>query len=87
MRTNVEGVTAESFDTDVALGEIPVGALNAFRALLADLYVPLLTEQEKPGHAISLPTQEILKVDLQHSKQEIPSNPFPQELRYYSSST
>lgn len=77
MRVNGEGVGAESFDTDVAIGEIPVGALDAFRALLAELYVPLLTEQENPGHATSLSTQKILKVDLQHLKQDIPPNQIP----------
>lgn len=69
MRTNTRGIGADFLDTDIAMGEIPVGALNAFRALLADLYVPLLKDEEYSGHSISLPTQEILKVMLQHSKQ------------------
>ncbi len=68
MRTNTRGIGAEFLDTDIVMGEIPVGALSAFRALLADLYVPLLKDEEYSGQTTSLPTQEIFQVMLQHSE-------------------
>ena len=68
MRTGTRGIGAETLDTDVAMGEIPVGALSAFQALLADLYVPLLKNEEQSGHTTPLQILRILKVMLQHFK-------------------
>ena len=69
IRTSAEGVGEVSFETDIVIGEVPVRALNAFRALLADLYMPLLVEQEQelPGHSTSFQTQETLKVQISNT--------------------
>ena len=66
IRTSSKGVGEVSFETDIVIGELPARALNAFRALLADLYMPLLVEQqqeqEHPGHKVYFHTQKIHKV-------------------------
>lgn len=62
MRTSTNGVNETCCETDIAIGEIPVEALDAFQALLTDLYLPLLTEQEETRHNRILQTQSLIKV-------------------------
>lgn len=62
MRVNSKGVGEATFEADIALGEIPLGTLEAFRALLADLYLPVLTEQGQWGASTDQQTQTFLKV-------------------------
>ena len=62
MRTNTNGVNEACCETDIAVGEIPVEALDAFQALLTDLYLPLLTEQEEARHSRISSTQSLIKV-------------------------
>jgi hypothetical protein len=43
VRVNPKGVSEKSLDTDIAVGDIHgPGALDAFRALVSDLYLPIL---------------------------------------------
>lgn len=62
MRNNAKEVNEASFETDITIGEVPVGVLHAFRALLADVYMPLLIEQEDGGQGTNSKTQEYLEV-------------------------
>ena len=60
-RISNRGVGEASCEEDVAIGEVPVGALEAFRALLADLYLPVLSEQGQWGASTEAQTQAFLK--------------------------
>ncbi len=73
VRLNPEGITETSLETDVAIGEIPIGAIEAFRALIADLYLPLLAEDEHSKPSPSLQVDTFRKVvDLQKTHLHIP---------------
>ena len=63
-RISKKGVGEASCEEDIAVGEVPVGALEAFRALLADLYLPVLSEQGQWGRSTDAQTQAFLKVYL-----------------------
>ena len=63
-RISSRGVGEASCEEDIAVGEVPVGALEAFRALLADLYLPVLSEQGQWGRSTDAQTQAFLKVCL-----------------------
>ena len=60
-RISNRGVGEASCEEDIAIGEVPVGALEAFRALLADLYLPVLSEQGQWGASTEAQTQAFLK--------------------------
>ena len=62
MRLNPKGVSETSLETDIAIGEVPTGAFEAFRALLADLYLPVLTEDEHSRPSTSLQVDTFLEV-------------------------
>jgi hypothetical protein len=49
VRVNPKGVSEKSLETDLAAGEIQGSALETFRALVADLYLPVLQEQTSWG--------------------------------------
>ena len=63
-RISNRGVGEASCEEDIAIGEVPVGALEAFRALLADLYLPVLSEQGQWGASTEAQTQAFLKACL-----------------------
>ena len=63
-RISNKGVGEASCEADIAVGEVPVGALQAFRALLADLYLPVLSEQGQWGHSTDAQTQAFFKACL-----------------------
>lgn len=49
VRINPKGVNEKSIETDIAVGEIQGSALDTFKALVADLYLPILQEQGSWG--------------------------------------
>ena len=63
-RISNRGVGEATPEEDVAVGEVPVGALEAFKALLADLYLPVLLEQGQWGASTEAQTQAFLKARL-----------------------
>ena len=62
MRLNPKGVSETSLETDIAIGEVPIRAFEAFRVLLADLFLPALTEDEHSRPNSSLHVDTFLKV-------------------------
>jgi dynein heavy chain len=46
VRTNAKGVNEKTVDADLAAGEVCGAALDNFRALIADLYLPIIQEQQ-----------------------------------------
>jgi hypothetical protein len=56
VRVNPKGITEKTLETDVAVGEIQGSVLDTFKALLADLFLPLLQEQSSWG---KMPPQHI----------------------------
>ena len=49
VRINPKGVGEKSLETDLAAGEIQGSALDTFRALVTDVYLPVLQEQSGWG--------------------------------------
>lgn len=49
MRINPKGVSEKTVDADVASGELTGSALENFRALVSDLYLPIIQEQQGWG--------------------------------------
>ena len=48
-RLNPKGITEKTIESDVACGEVSGTALENFRTLVADLYVPIIQEQQAWG--------------------------------------
>mmetsp|Transcript_5388 Transcript_5388/g.12712 ORF Transcript_5388/g.12712 Transcript_5388/m.12712 type:complete len:4322 (-) Transcript_5388:507-13472(-) len=49
VRTNPKGVSEKTVDYDITCGELSGSALENFRAMVAELYVPLIQEQQAWG--------------------------------------
>lgn len=45
VRTNTKGISDRSFEADMVVGEISGSALDTFKAMISDLYLPILSEQ------------------------------------------
>lgn len=60
VRINPKGINEKSLDTDIAVGEIQGSALETFKALVEDLYLPVLREQQGWGKMAAEHTQEFL---------------------------
>lgn len=61
-RTNPKGVTEKTVEQDLLLGELGDQALDSYRALLTELFLPLLKEQGNWGKSSAENTQEFLQV-------------------------
>ena len=61
-RTNPKGVTEKTVEQDLILGELGDQALDSYRALLTELFLPLLKEQGNWGKSSGENTQEFLQV-------------------------
>jgi dynein heavy chain len=48
-RTNPKGVSEKAVETDLTCGELSGSALENFRALVAELYYPIIQEQQQWG--------------------------------------
>jgi dynein heavy chain len=59
-RITPKGVTEKTFEHDLAVGEIQGSALDVFKSLVSDLYLPLLQEQQSWGKAPEAHTKEFL---------------------------
>jgi len=67
VRVNQKGVSEKTLESDVAVGEIQGSALDTFKALLADLFLPLLQEQSSWGKMPPQHTKDFLTgVGLEH---------------------
>lgn len=62
VRINAKGVSAESCEADIAVGEVPMGALESLRALMSELYLPVLSEGGSWGRSSDKQTHTFLKV-------------------------
>lgn len=60
VRVNPKGVSEKTLESDVAVGEIQGTALDTFKALLADLFLPLLQEQGSWGKMPPQHTKDFL---------------------------
>lgn len=60
VRVNPKGVSEKTLEADVAVGEIQGSALDTFRALLADLFLPVLQEQSSWGKMPPQHTKDFL---------------------------
>lgn len=60
VRVNQKGVSEKTLESDVAVGEIQGSALDTFKALLADLFLPLLQEQSSWGKMPPQHTKDFL---------------------------
>lgn len=61
-RINAKGVTEKTVEQDLLLGELGDQALDSYRALLTELFLPLLKEQGNWGKSSAENTQEFLQV-------------------------
>lgn len=70
VRVNSKGVSEKSLETDLAVGEIQGSALETFKALVADLYLPILQEQAHWGKMPAHHTKDFLAgvLDLCHGQ-------------------
>ncbi len=57
-RINPKGINEKTVDADVACGEMHGSALDNFRALVSDLYLPIIEEQQQWGKVTSDSAQE-----------------------------
>lgn len=64
VRINPKGVGEKGFENDIAVGQVPTDALEAFRTLLAELYLPVLTQQGTWGRSTKKQTQAFLQVSI-----------------------
>lgn len=62
LRVNPKGVSEKSADVDMVVGEIGAKPLDAYRSLLAEMYLPLLAEQSNWGHSQPEETAHFLQV-------------------------
>lgn len=60
VRTNPKGVSEKTVEQDISFGEVLPGALENFKALVADLFVPIVREQADWGKSGEDSTQEFL---------------------------
>lgn len=60
MRVNPKGVSEKTLESDVAVGEIQGSALDTFKALLAEVFLPLLQEQGSCGKMPPQHTKDFL---------------------------
>uniref|UniRef100_A0A383W453 AAA+ ATPase domain-containing protein n=1 Tax=Tetradesmus obliquus TaxID=3088 RepID=A0A383W453_TETOB len=60
VRINPKGVSEKAIESDIAVGEIQGSALDTFKALVADLYLPVLQEQGSWGKMPADHMQEFL---------------------------
>lgn len=49
VRTNPKGIQEKSLESDMIAGTVTTNALEAYKTLLMDLYLPILESQEKWG--------------------------------------
>lgn len=61
VRITTKGVSDKTMDTDVAFGEVLPNALESFRSLLGEIFVPMLREQAAWGKNSSEDTQDFLQ--------------------------
>ena len=64
VRINAKGVGEKSPEADIAVGQVPRDALEGMRALMAELYLPLLQEPGALGRSSPAQAQALLKVCL-----------------------
>lgn len=64
VRIGAKGVSEESCEADIAIGEVPLGTLDSFCTLMAELYLPMLTEAGTWGRSTEKQTHAFLKVKL-----------------------
>ncbi len=64
VRLGAKGVSEKAPEADIAIGMVPTGALDAFRALMAELYLPILTEAGSWGRSTEKQTHAFLKAIL-----------------------
>lgn len=60
VRINPKGINEKSLETDITVGEIQGSALETFKALVEDLYLPVLREQQTWGKMPAEHTEEFL---------------------------
>lgn len=60
VRLNPKGVSERAVDTDMITGEIAGNALDLFKSMVADLYVPILEDQTAWGKQSQENTKEFL---------------------------
>jgi dynein heavy chain len=60
VRTNPKGILEKTYDSDMAVGDITGNALDTFRALVSDLYLPIFQEQQSWGKMPQDHTKEFL---------------------------
>jgi dynein heavy chain len=60
VRVNPKGVSEKTLESDLAVGEIQGSALDTFKALLAEVFVPLLQEQGSWGKMPPQHTKDFL---------------------------
>lgn len=60
VRTNPKGISEKTYENDMAVGEITGTALDTFKALVSDLYLPLFQEQQSWGKMPQDHTKEFL---------------------------
>jgi hypothetical protein len=68
VRVNPKGVSEKSIESDIAAGEIQGSVLDTFKALVADLYLPVLQEQGSWGKMAADHTQEFLAGKVQQQQ-------------------
>jgi hypothetical protein len=62
VRINAKGVGERSPEADIAVGQVPRDALGGMRALMAELYLPLLQEPGALARSSPAQAQALLKV-------------------------
>ena len=62
VRTNAKGVGEKGVDGDVCMGTVPRDSLEGTRALMAELYLPILAEQGAWGRSTPKQAQAFLQV-------------------------
>lgn len=62
LRANPKGITEKTYEADMVVGQISAKALEGYRALLGEVFVPVLTAQETWGKATSKHATELLQV-------------------------
>ena len=62
LRANAKGITEKTYETDMVAGQVSAKALEGYRALLGEVFVPVLTAQEGWGKASSKHASEMLQV-------------------------
>jgi len=68
VRVNPKGISEKSLDTDLAVGDIQGSALDTFKALMSEVYLPVLQEQSNWGKMPTEHTKEFLAGKLRYEK-------------------